>query len=280
MDNIYKTVRVKAGLTQEDFAAVLGTTVGTINRWENNKTEPTRMALLQLARFCEERDLNIINNVIDSYSRPDGEFLYHGSKNAIVGEIQPNSRSSCDFGKGFYMGNNVAQPLTMISSFDDPTFYYLKVNFDNLKIIDLDLNLDWAMLIAFNRGFMDHYKGTKLYNKYANMLNGYDVVTGFIADDKIFTALAGFFKKNITDVALIHCLRALDLGRQTVAITEKACKQIKIVERRKLSELEKSIIDDEYEKLKIQSNLITDNLVLKYRREGKYFDEIMEEDKL
>ena len=278
MENIYKTIRIKAKMKQDEFANYLGTTIGTINRWENNKTEPTKMALLQLARFCEDKDLSIFNEVVDSYDKAD--VLFHGSKSGIVGDIKPNSRSACDFGKGFYMGEKIVQPLTLISGFDNPIFYYVKINYDGLKVLDLKLDLDWALLIAFSRGFMEEYKGSKLYEKYANRLNGYDLVRGYIADDKIFTSLTRFFNKSITDVALINCLLAMDLGKQTVAITEKACNQIKIIDKRKINEFEKIVIEDEYERLKYQSKIITDNTLLKYRREGKYFDEIMEEDKL
>lgn len=33
------------GLTQEQFAAFLGVTYPTINRWENGRTNPSRMAM-------------------------------------------------------------------------------------------------------------------------------------------------------------------------------------------------------------------------------------------
>lgn len=40
--------------------------------------------------------------------------LYHGSKSGIRGTIAPMSREHCDFGKGFYMGTDRTQPLTLI----------------------------------------------------------------------------------------------------------------------------------------------------------------------
>jgi DNA-binding transcriptional regulator YiaG len=36
------------GLTQEQFAAKLGVTVVTVNRWENYRTKPTPLAIRQL----------------------------------------------------------------------------------------------------------------------------------------------------------------------------------------------------------------------------------------
>lgn len=43
--------------------------------------------------------------------------LYHGSKDRIRRAIAPVSRERCDFGKGFYMGTDRAQPLTLICNF-------------------------------------------------------------------------------------------------------------------------------------------------------------------
>ena len=59
MDNIYKIIRTIAKLNQEQFANELGTTTLSINRWENGKTEPNRMAQKQLFRFCLEHEINL-----------------------------------------------------------------------------------------------------------------------------------------------------------------------------------------------------------------------------
>ena len=41
-------------------------------------------------------------------------ILYHGSKSGINGPIAPISTDRCDFGKGFYMGTDRNQPLTLL----------------------------------------------------------------------------------------------------------------------------------------------------------------------
>ena len=41
-------LRARTGLTQEKFAARLGVTCLTINRWENGRTKPSPLALKQL----------------------------------------------------------------------------------------------------------------------------------------------------------------------------------------------------------------------------------------
>ena len=40
--------RIALGLTQEKFAAKVGVTVSTVNRWEKNKTKPSPLALRRI----------------------------------------------------------------------------------------------------------------------------------------------------------------------------------------------------------------------------------------
>lgn len=51
--NQIKNLRQRLGMTQEEFAHRLGVTLCTVNRWENNKSEPSRLAKLQLEKFNE-----------------------------------------------------------------------------------------------------------------------------------------------------------------------------------------------------------------------------------
>jgi DNA-binding transcriptional regulator YiaG len=46
--NQIRELRVTMGLTQEEFAHRLGVTLCTVNRWENNKVAPSRLAIKQL----------------------------------------------------------------------------------------------------------------------------------------------------------------------------------------------------------------------------------------
>lgn len=41
-------IRKRLGVSQEKFAALLGTTVVTINRWENGKVKPSRLYIREL----------------------------------------------------------------------------------------------------------------------------------------------------------------------------------------------------------------------------------------
>ena len=45
---IIREVRTRLGLTQEKFAASLGVTLPTINRWENGRASPSPLAMRNL----------------------------------------------------------------------------------------------------------------------------------------------------------------------------------------------------------------------------------------
>ncbi len=47
-----KEVRQQLGLSQEELAHELGVSFSTINRWENSKTVPFKLARRQFEAFC------------------------------------------------------------------------------------------------------------------------------------------------------------------------------------------------------------------------------------
>ena len=165
--------------------------------------------------------------------------------------------------------------MTLICNEDKPKFYTVELDITGLKVLNVEIGMDWAMLIAYNRKEMESAKGTAIYEKYAHMADGYDIIIGYIANDRMYTELSRFFNKTLTDVALINCLSALDLGKQYVAISEKACKQIEILKEEPLSNLELSLLKDMSAKRRKEGIALAEEIEVKYRREGKFFDEIL-----
>ena len=278
MKDLIKAIRTAANMNQEQFASSLGTTPLSINRWENGKTLPNRMAQTQLYNFCKERSIDVAKLIVDTKAYADTDnrlILYHGSKKGITGDVAPISREECDFGRGFYMGTSTLQPLTLICNEDKPKFYAVELDLTGLKVLTVDIGMDWAMLIAYHRKEMESAKGTAVYEKYAHMADGYDVIIGYIANDRMYNELFRFFNKTLTDVALIHCLSALDLGKQYVAISEKACRQIKILKEEPLSPLELALLKDMSAERRKEGVALAEEIEVKYRREGKFFDEIL-----
>ena len=278
MKEYIKGIRGAANMSQEQFAKAIGTTAVSINRWENGKAKPNKLAQKQLYEFCQEYNIDLVDMILKNKQAPSSEehlVLYHGSKKGLTGEIAPISREQCDFGKGFYMGTNTLQPLTLVCAEEKPKFYTVEMDLTGLKVLYVGIDLDWAMLIAYFRKEMESAKGTSIYEYYANYAKGYDVIVGYIANDRMYVELSRFFNKTLTDVALIHCLSALDLGMQYVAVTEKACKQIKILREENLSQLELLALRDMSAKRRKAGVELATELEVKYRREGRFFDEIL-----
>ena len=202
--------------------------------------------------------------------------LYHGSKSGIHGEIAPKSRDRCDFGKGFYMGTDRMQSLTLICNYPKAKLYTLALDISQLNLLNVEVGLEWALLVAYNRGKMDSAKDSRLYKKYSTLTANFDMIVGYIANDRMFVVLDRFFNGEITDLALIHSLSALKLGRQYVALNEKACQKIKILKEESLSE------DDRIAWKKISAAnrskgiTLAEKICREYRREGRFFDEIIE----
>lgn len=51
-------LRVALGLTQERFAARVGVTLSTVNRWETGKGEPSPLAMLRIKELQKESKRN------------------------------------------------------------------------------------------------------------------------------------------------------------------------------------------------------------------------------
>ena len=287
MKQLIKAIRSAANMNQEQFASALGTTPLSINRWENGKTIPNRMAQTQLYNFCLENRISVYQTILDKIKTEadaieleEGRvLLYHGSKSGIVGDIAPKSREMCDFGKGFYMGTDPGQPLTLICDFEKSKFYIVSINTSALDTVEIKADLDWAMLVAFHRGRMDKIKDTDFYNKYSSIDAGKDLVIGSIANDRMFYVLDNFFLGNITDAALVNSLSALKLGKQYVATTEKACAAIRIEKEIPISMLERRFLQDESEANRQKGITLANDICKNYRREGKFYDEILDEAK-
>ena len=285
MKDLILEIRNRLNASQDQLAKMIGISYATVNRWENGHSQPNKAAQLRLYDICKERNVDLeeiikkkIEKAAEKITNSSKRIvLYHGSKSGIKGPIAPISRERCDFGKGFYMGTEPYQPLTLISDFEESKFYVNSLDLTGLRILKVKPDLEWAMLVAYNRGKMDEVRGTSLYKHYAAMAKGYDVIVGCIANDRMFYVLDNFFLGNITDKALVMSLSALQLGKQYVAITEKACKHVKIEAEVELSLLERIFLRDLSEKNRVKGVNLANEICRDYRREGQFFDEILKE---
>ena len=284
MQALIKQIREHLDMSQTELAERLNVSFATVNRWENGRAVPNKLAQTKLYEICKENAVSVydiilekIANAADSILLSKGRvLLYHGSKSGIEGKIEPKSRSQCDFGKGFYMGTDPSQALTLICDYDKSKFYIVSVDTADLNTIEVPADIEWAMLVAYHRGRMEKTKGTSLYEKYRKMSENKDIVIGSIANDRMFYVIDNFFIGNITDAALVGSLSALQLGKQYVAVTQKGCDAVRVEAEIELSYLERLFIQEVAEANRAKGVSLANSICRNYRREGLFFDEILE----
>lgn len=287
MQKLIKQIRKYLNMSQTEFAEQLNVTFQTVNRWENGRALPNKLAQSKMFDLCREKQVPVYDMIlkkIEDESRAikldaNRVLLYHGSKSGIDGTIEPKSRKQCDFGKGFYMGTDPGQALTLICDYEKSKFYIVSVSTDNLAQIEVPANIDWAMLVAYHRGKMKKINGTPFYNKYRDMTKDKDLIIGNIANDRMFFVIDNFFVGNVTDIALINSLSALQLGKQYVVISQKGCDAVRIEAEVELSYLERQFIKEIAEENRAKGISLANDICKNYRREGMYFDEILDETK-
>ena len=274
-------------MSQTEFAKQLNVTFQTVNRWENGRALPDKLAQSKMFDLCREKQLPVYDMILKKITDKSKAMkldsnrvlLYHGSKSGIEGTIEPKSRKQCDFGKGFYMGTDPGQTLTLICDYEKSKFYIVSVSTENLALIEVPADIDWAMLVAYHRGKMEKIDGTPFYNKYRDMTQDKDLIIGNIANDRMFFVIDNFFVGNVTDMALVNSLSALQLGKQYVVISQKGCDAVRIEAEVELSYLERLFIKEIAEENRARGISLANDICNNYRREGMYFDEILDEAK-
>lgn len=287
MQKLIKQIRAYLNMSQTEFAKQLNVTFQTVNRWENGRALPDKLAQSKMFDLCREKQLPVYDMILKKITDESKAMkldsnrvlLYHASKSGIEGTIEPKSRKQCDFGKGFYMGTDSGQTLTLICDYEKSKFYIVSVSTENLALIEVPADIDWAMLVAYHRGKMEKIDGTPFYNKYRDMTQDKDLIIGNIANDRMFFVIDNFFVGNVTDMALVNSLSALQLGKQYVVISQKGCDAVRIEAEVELSYLERLFIKEIAEENRARGISLANDICKNYRREGMYFDEILDEAK-
>lgn len=178
------------------------------------------------------------------------------------------------------MGTEPSQALTLICDYEKSKFYIVSIDTNKLTHIEVPANIDWAMLVAYHRGKMEKIIDTPFYNKYRDMTSNKDLIIGNIANDRMFFVIDNFFVGNVTDAALVNSLSALQLGKQYVAVSQKGCDAVRIETEVELSYLERLFIKEVAEENRARGISLANDICKNYRREGMFFDEILDEAKI
>jgi len=66
-ENIIKSIRIELSISQEQMARDLNISFSTINRWENDRTSPSKLAKIRLYEYCILK--NVSQEVIEGLSK-------------------------------------------------------------------------------------------------------------------------------------------------------------------------------------------------------------------
>jgi len=75
MSDFIRHLRRQLGMTQEEFAHSLGITVGTVNRWENGRFRPSKLARSTILEFARRHGVTDGDTTVPPTS--DGDKPIH-----------------------------------------------------------------------------------------------------------------------------------------------------------------------------------------------------------
>lgn len=278
-DKDFKAIRGVLDISQKEFAKVLDTEQKTISNIESKDSYPSKTIVESAFTYAFKKDVKI-NKLKELLCRDNlshnEKLLFHGSKGEIKGDIDVNfGRGNNDFGKGFYTGESYEQAVSFISTYDDPSVYFMSFDDSDLKCKRYSVDREWMTTIAYYRESLEEYENHPLIEKIIKESRDCDYIIAPIADNKMFETINEFIEGNLTDEQCKHCLATTNLGMQYVFLTEKAASSLKIVERCYVCNKEREY----YKKLKEDYRKLGNDKVklakAQYRGVGKYIDEVL-----
>ena len=200
--------------------------------------------------------------------------LFHGSKDGLSFITETGSRSNCDFGNGFYLGEAYTQALSFVCEKENSSVYSFRYSLDDLRVKRFECSLEWMLAICYYRGTIKEYASNDIIRKIVSEVESADVVIAPIADNKMFYVMAQFTDGDINADVALHSLSASKLGFQYIFKTDKAIKKLIPIERYYISKPER----EECRKTLIERSFEIDTKLKLAKREfksGLYIEEIL-----
>lgn len=273
------TIRKILGLSQTQLAEAIGVSFSSINRMENGKTcqSPATIESLYSFAFSNRQHPIRLNKLKTQFHlETHNNILFHGSRDGLIGKKSPNiSERKIDFGHGLCCEESLDQAESFVCSRPKGSIYIISdEGGSDLKTISFDATEEWMLLVTYYRGELEKYKNSPKIVQLVQRVENADIIIAPIADNTMYTTMDQFASGALTDIQAEHALAASSLGKQHIYKTAKACAGLKILERLYVCKEEK----EEFLSLRSKNADIARDKVLlskeKYRREGKYIDEL------
>lgn len=275
-----KVIREILSLTQEDLSLIIGVSLDTISRWENEKTDIEEKNIELIYNYAFEKEI-YINKIYEQIlfedcEKTNSKLLFYGAKNIINFPLDYKySKTNNDFGRGFYLGENFEQASTYIANTSSKYVYSFSLLDKDLKIEKFSVNTEWMLAIAYYRGWLTQYNQNEIIKNIINKVENADVIIAPIADNRMFDLISEYVDGIITNEQCEHALAATNLGNQYVIKTTKALDKLEFIKIFFLSSKEKEM----YKNKRLENNNNNLNKVkiarIEYRGKGQYIDELL-----
>lgn len=268
-------------INESDLSEKLGVSLETINNWKFGRKGIGNANLEKVYSFAYDNGI-VLNNIYEQllkeeYENSENIVLFHGAKRSFSMPVDfaTNSKSTNNFGVGFYLGETFEQGANYISVLNQSIVYCFNLNLNNLKIYKFNVNAEWMITIAYFRGWLDDFKDSSLIQKLISKISNYDVIVAPIADNRMFDIIAEFVENEITDEQCRHALAATNLGFQYVLKTNKALKNVKLLKEMFVCQKEKASCLDNRVTLTNNGSQKVKIARIQYKNKGRYIEEIL-----
>lgn len=140
--------------------------------------------------------------------------VYHASKFIIESPDIYHSRDLLDFGKGFYLTSLVEQAKKYAQRF----LFQGDKAYLNQYILDENLDREYKIkeFIGYNEEWLDFVALCRI----GKQTNKFDMVTGGIADDKVFNTIDLYFSGNISKEKALKRLKFIHPNHQICILNQ------------------------------------------------------------
>ncbi|MBR6071501.1 MAG: DUF3990 domain-containing protein [Acholeplasmatales bacterium] len=275
-------VKTILGLSDTEFANMVGISRMSLNRWKNDEVVPSYESLEKMYNIFYEKGI-YLNRIKEEMYKSDilnnHIILFHGSKNELIGNPSIEySDSYKDFGKGFYLGETFNQSASFVNGYEKSSVYVFDFDMKDVRIKEFNVSKEWMLLIAYFRGRLNEYKSSNYITKLVEDLKKYDVVIAPIADNQMYTTLDDFISGKITDLQCLNALDANRLGRQYVFLNDEVINN-KLVMKGRFYYC--SSEKNDYRNYRLKESEVGKNKVKialrEYAGKGKYIEEMLDE---
>ena len=173
----------------------------------------------------------------------NGMILYHGSDVMIKRPLFGHGSMNNDYGQGFYCTADIELAREWACKDDRGGFVNTyRLNTEDLRVFELNKRsiIEWLAILLKNRKIrysspVEKMTAEYLMEHYMPDVTGYDVITGYRADDSYFSFARAFLSNTITIQQLAGAMKLGELGMQVFIKSKAAFEHLSFVEAEMVS---------------------------------------------